>query len=320
MSELRWHPFLGEYVVTATHRQDRTFFPPPDFCPFCPTTRDGAHTEIPFETYEIAVLENKFPSFSATPPKPSVSYGEFFGVAPASGVCEVVCYTPDHYTTFAQLGVSRIRNLCEVWKERYVSLLSRNEVEYVFIFENKGAEIGVTLTHPHGQIYGYPLVPEICVRRHRHESAHLTKTGEPLADTWLREELETGDRIVFREKGFVAVVPFFARFPYEVHIVPEKNLSDIGKFTADDLDGLANALDRLTRAYDRLFGFSLPYIMGFYQHPDPATRFVAQFTPPHRTEQKLKYLAGSEAFCGVFIVDALPEETAASLRAALPGR
>ena len=134
----------------------------------------------------------------------------------------------------------------------------------------------------------------------------------------MQEEMADGRRIVFRQKGWVAVVPFFARYPYEVHLVPERPLSDLGEFGMQDIDGFAAALDLLTRTYDRLFGFSLPYMMGFYQHPDPTTRLVAQFTPPHRTAEKLKYLAGSEAFCGVFIMDALPEETAAALRAALP--
>lgn len=318
MSELRRHPFLGEWVVTAAHRQDRTFFPTSDYCPLCPTKPGGIVTEIPFDDYEIAVFENKFPSFSTPPPPFEMEGIDFFQGAAAHGVCEVVCYTSDHYATFGDLGAKRIRQLCDVWQERYNELIGRPEVEYVFIFENKGAEIGVTLTHPHGQIYGYPFVPEVCERRTHNEREHLKQTGEQLCETWLREEMADGRRIVFTERGFVAVVPFFARYPYEVHLVPERPLSDLSAFGAQELDGLANALDTLAKTYDRLFGFSLPYMMGFYQHPDPATRIVAQFTPPHRTAEKLKHLAGSEAFCGVFIVDALPEDTASTLRAALP--
>lgn len=313
MSELRKHPFLGEWVVTATHRQDRTFFPPDDYCPLCPTKSVDAPTEIPFESYDIAVFENRFPSFSTSPPE-GISTTDFFEALPARGVCEVVCYTQDHNSTFADLGYSQIRNLCDVWKDRYIELLGRDDVEYVFIFENKGREIGVTLTHPHGQIYGYPFVPEICSRRMQSERDHLAKTGRTLADDWLLAEVTDGRRIVFRRDGWIALVPFFARYPYEVHLLPEKHLNDLSQFEERDLDGLAMALEKLTLAYDRLFGFSLPYMMGFYQAPDPATRFVAQFTPPHRTADKLKYLAGSEAFCSVFVVDALPEETAEQLR------
>ncbi|MDQ2985524.1 MAG: galactose-1-phosphate uridylyltransferase [Armatimonadota bacterium] len=315
MSELRKHPFLGEWIVTATHRQDRTFFPPDDYCPLCPTKSADAPTEIPFESYDIAVFENKFPSFS-TPPPEGISTTDFFETLPARGVCEVVCYTQDHSSTFAALGYSRIRNLCEVWKDRYIELMGRDNVEYVFIFENKGREIGVTLTHPHGQIYGYPFVPEVCNRRMQSERDHLARTSTTLAADWLLAEITDGRRIVFKHDGWIAVVPFFARYPYEVHVVPEKHLNDLSQFAEQDLDGLANALEKLTQGYDRLFGFPLPYIMGFYQAREPATRFVAQFTPPHRTADKLKYLAGSEAFCSVFIVDALPEETAAQLRSA----
>jgi UDPglucose--hexose-1-phosphate uridylyltransferase len=195
--------------------------------------------------------------------------------------------------------------------------MARGDVHYVFIFENKGAEIGVTLTHPHGQIYGYPFVPEVSMRRMANERNHLAETGEQLCEAWLRHELADRRRIVFREGGWVALVPYFARYPYEVHLVPEKRLACLTDFGTYDLEGFASALDRLTKAYDRLFGFSLPYIMGFYQHTDSATRFVAQFTPLHRTAEKLKYLAGSEAFCGVFIVDALPEDTASALRHAV---
>lgn len=313
MSELRKNPFSGDWVVTATHRQDRTFFPTDDFCPLCPTKAGRTRTEIPFDRYEIAVFENKFPSF-ATPPPDGMAGDQFFEALPASGVCEVVCYSQDHASTFADLGVERVRQLCRVWQDRYVDLIGREGVEYVFIFENKGREIGVTLSHPHGQIYGYPFIPPVQAARLAAERKHMLDTGTALAEAWLDAELADGRRIVFRECGFVAVVPFFARYPYEVHIVPEESLTDLSQFCRVDLDRLAHALDRIAKTYDKLFGFSLPYMVGFHQHPDPATRFVAQFTPPHRTADKLKYLAGSEAHCGVFIVDALPEVSAAALR------
>jgi len=270
-------------------------------------------TEIPFDRYEIAVFENKFPSF-ATPPSAGVIGDEFFETQAAAGVCEVVCYSEDHLATFADLGVERIRQLCAVWQDRYVELIGREEVKYVFIFENKGREIGVTLTHPHGQIYAYPFVPPLPAMRLANEREHFSTTSATLCQTWLDAELRAGSRIVFREHGFVAIVPFFARYPYEVHLVPEQTFGDLSQFSSSDLDGLARVLDRVAKTYDKLFGFSLPYMMGFHQYPDPATRFVAQFTPLHRTSDKLKFLAGSEAHCGVFIVDALPEDAAAALR------
>lgn len=315
MSELRKNPFTGDWVVTATHRQDRTFLPPEGYCPLCPTQPGGFPTEIPFEDYEIAVFENKFPSFSTPPPEGILGLG-LLEAKPSNGVCEVVCYMPRHDATFAQLGHEAVRNLCDVWQERYLDLIGREGVEYVFIFENKGREVGVTLTHPHGQIYAYPFVPPAPAARLKAEKAHLESTGRTLCQDWLDAELSDGRRVVYQKAGYVAVVPFFARYPYEVHVVPERQLSSLAEAEDRDLRGLSEALDWVAKAYDRLFGFSLPYMMGFHQDPDPATRLVVQFTPLHRTADKLKYLAGSEAHCGVFIVDALPEDAAAALRSA----
>ena len=159
MSELRWHPLLQEWVITATHRQERTFHPPPEYCPLCPT-RDAAYpTEVPEPTYEIVVFENRFPSLLREPPAPAVAPTPFSPVMPAQGVCEVVLYTPDHHATLADLPLERIEQLIYVWRDRDAELGARPEVQYVFIIENKGREIGVTLSHPHGQIYAYPFLP-----------------------------------------------------------------------------------------------------------------------------------------------------------------
>ena len=159
MNQLRWDPTLKEWVAYATHRQDRTFLPPPEYCPLCPTKPGGFPTEVPRESYEIVVFENRFPSFT---PDAALQDGEgspLTPVAPGRGVCEVVLYTDDHDATLAALGEERIRNLVEVWADRYGELGSLDFVDYVFIFENKGEAIGVTLNHPHGQIYAYPFVP-----------------------------------------------------------------------------------------------------------------------------------------------------------------
>ena len=153
VSELRWNPVLGEWIVTATHRQDRTYHPPADFCPLCPT-RPGAHpTEVPAEDYEIVVFENKFPSFCRTPPEPSVEGDDLYQVRPSRGICEVVLYSPSHNGSLATSNVVDIARLVDVWTDRYEDLGSLDYVDYVLIFENKGEVIGVTLEHPHGQIY-----------------------------------------------------------------------------------------------------------------------------------------------------------------------
>jgi len=321
MSELRRHPFLDTWVITATQRQDRTFLPPDDFCPLCPTNPGAPPSEIPFPEYDIVVFENKFPSLSPIAPVPGVQGSETMPVAPAAGVCEVVCYTQNHLGAFSDLPLTQARKLCRVWKERYERLGARPEVEYVFVFENKGKEIGITLTHPHGQIFAYPFIPPVLRTELRAERAHLDKTGRNLFDDWLQEEgvlAGKGEREVYRNDRFVALVPFFARYPYEVHIVPFGHLGSFSDMAPADLDALAQILLNTARRYDLLFGFSMPYIMAIHQRPTVPgydfNRFHVEFYPPFRSEGKLKYLAGSEAGAGVFINDTLPEETANRLR------
>ena len=322
MSELRRHPFLDTWVITATQRQDRTFLPPDDYCPLDPTKPGAFPTEIPFPEYDIAVFENKFPSLRPQPLEPDIQGTPTMPVQPSGGVCEVVCYTQSHTGSFAELPLNQVRKLTRVWKERYEELGAREEVQYVFVFENKGKEIGVTLTHPHGQIYAYPFIPPTLAIELAAEKAHLEKTGRNLFDDWLQDEgisSGQGEREVYRNEKFVALVPFFARYPYEIHIVPLTHLGSFAEMDAADLDALAEILLNTTKRYDLLFGFSMPYIMAVHQRPTTPgfefNRFHVEFYPPYRTEKKLKYLAGSEAGAGAFINDTLPEETSARLRA-----
>lgn len=318
MSELRYHPFLDTWVMTATHRQDRTFLPPTDFCPLCPTRAGGFPTEIPAEDFDIVVFENRFPSLLRNPDLPAVEGLGVAPVRPSNGACEVVVYTPEHHGSFAELSLPKVERLTRVWQDRYVELSSIPEVEYVFIFENKGKEIGVTLSHPHGQIYGYPYIPATLALELASERNHLEAAGTTLWEDWLGEEWSDGRRVVVENSEFVAVVPFFARYPFEVWVVANRSVSSLARSNEATLDALAEVLLRVTRAYDRLFGFSLPYIMAMHQEPAVPgyefTRLHVEFFPPHRTQDKLKYLAGSESGAGAFINDTLPESTAALLR------
>jgi len=323
MSELRWHPLLEEWVITATHRQERTFHPPPEYCPLCPTQPGGIPTEVPEPTYEIVVFENRFPSLMREPPAPVVAPTPFSPVLPAHGVCEVVLYTPDHYTTLAELSLERIEQLIYVWRDRYAELSARPEVQYVFIFENKGREIGVTLSHPHGQIYAYPFIPPKLQRELDAMQRHYTTTGENLLLAIARYEQAEGTRVVNQIGNWLAFVPFFARYPYEVYLVPLEPRRDLLDLNEGEIESLAALLKDTLQRYDALWGFSLPYIM--VQHPRPTDgaehpywQFHIEFYPPHRAPDKLKYLAGSESGAGVFINDTLPEHTAAALRAAQP--
>ncbi len=319
MSELRWNPLLGEWTITATHRQERTFLPPADYCPLCPTQPGAFETEIPAPNFDIVVFENRFPSLQAAPPPPAVEGSALYPVRPAHGICEVVVYTDRHTTTLAEESVERIRRLILVWCDRFAELGAREEVAYVYIFENKGEAIGVTLHHPHGQIYAYPFIPPRVARQLAQAEQHWARTGRDLPGDILAAEQDDGRRIVCENEAFVVFVPFFARYPYETLLVPKRQVTAIVDFDARERQRLAEILKTLLVGYDRLFGFSLPYIMALHQRPTdgqdyPYVRFYIEFLPPHRTAAKLKYLAGSESGAGAFINDTIPEETAPRLR------
>ena len=325
MSELRYHPFLDQWVITATHRQDRTFFPPPDYDPLAPTKPGGFPTEIPAENYEIVVFENKFPSLRPDPPDPSVAGTELTPVAPARGICEVVCYTPELNTELANLPLAKVRELVYVWADRFDALSAHDFIKYVFMFENKGREIGVTLAHPHGQIYAYPYIPTIPARELAAARAHFEKTGRDLIGDVLDQEIADGRRIVAENDHFVAVVPFFARYPYEVHVLPRSLRPAISDFNDDEKAALASIMKVVMEKYNNLWNRSMPYIMLMHQRPSDGDsghynyyRFHVEFYPPYRTPDKLKYLAGSEAGAGAYINDTLAEVTAKALRDTLP--
>jgi UDPglucose--hexose-1-phosphate uridylyltransferase len=319
MSELRFNPLLGEWLATATQRQDRTFFPPDNYCPLCPTEPGGFPTEIPAPTYDIVAFENKFPSLRREPDMPAIEGDDFYRVAPSQGICEVVVYTPEHDSTLAEQPVEQIYKLILVWTDRFRELSERDFIKYVFIFENKGKEIGVTLPHPHGQIYAYPFVPPVVEKELRQTEKHFRETGRCLICDIVEKERTFAKRMVVENEKFVAVIPFFARYPYETHIYAKRHMQAYTDFTADEQRSLAEILKQVLVAFDSLFDVSFPYMMVTHQRPTDGDdhehyHFHIEFYPPMRTATKLKYLAGSEAGAGMFINDTLPEEKAAELR------
>lgn len=320
MSELRWNPLLGEWVVTATHRQERTFLPPADFCPLCPTAPGGFPTEVPESDYDIVVFENRFPSFRSAPEPPCVESREFSPVRPAQGVCEVILYAPRHSSTLAQEPVEQIYKLVMVWIDRFRELGALEFVDYVFIFENKGEAIGVTLHHPHGQIYGYPFIPPRISRELEQSRAHREQTTHCLICDIKADEVRDGRRIITENRSFVGYIPFFARWPYEVHIVSARHLQALTDLDDREQKDLASILKSLLGAYDRLFALSFPYMMVIHQRPTDGLPYDyyhlhIEFYPPMRSANRLKYLAGSESGAGLFINDTLAEQRAAELRA-----
>ncbi len=326
MNQLRWDPTLREWVAYATHRQDRTFLPPAEYCPLCPTEQGGFPTEVPRESYDIVVFENKFPSYVPDAPEPDEPGTILTPTAPGRGVAEVVVYSDEHEETLAGLPEGRIHNLVEVWADRYEELGALDYVDYVFIFENKGEAIGVTLHHPHGQIYAYPFIPPRPAKELDAAREYRSRNEDHcLHCDLLAEEHEDGRRVVAKGEYFTAFVPFYAHFPYEAHVYARRCAPSIASLSGEERWDLARVLKRLLVGYDRLFGFSLPYMMVMHQAPtdgedyEGVAHFHVEFYPPNRTADKLKYLAGSETGAGAYIVDALPEQTAEALREAAEG-
>lgn len=323
MTERRWDPTLEEWRTFATHRQERTFLPPSDECPLCPTRPGGPPTELPRPAFQVAVFDNRFPSLSQRPPEPSVAGTRLGPVAPAEGAAEVVVYSDRHDVTLADLPVPHVARLVDVWADRYAELGSRHEVGYVFVFENKGEAIGVTLHHPHGQVYGYPEVPPRPRQELESGLRYLQRHGRCVwCDVVARERTDTL-RVVAVNEHWLAFVPFAARFPYEVHLVAQRHATSLLDLTDPERWSLAEIMRLVVRAYDRLFGFSLPYVMAMHQAPVddgpwfPVSHLHVELTPVHRTADRLKHLAGSELAAGAFINDTVPEATAAALRAAV---
>lgn len=304
--ERRWNPLRQEWVLYAAARQDRTFLPEQALCPLCPS-RPAHSTEIPATQFGIAVFENRFPAMLSGAPTAGGNEG-----LPSTGVCEVVVYSDEHQGAFATLDAARLEALAEVWTDRYRELASRRDVSYVFIFENRGSQVGVTLLHPHGQIYGYPFIPPVA-------KAELAGRGPCGTCTMLATELRRGERILARADGLATYIPQSARWAYEVHVAVRTHREALPDLNRGLRITFVAALQRVARAYDRLFDEPMPYMLAIHQRPTdgrayPRAHLHAEFYPLLRDRGKLKYLAGSESGAGVFINDTLPEHSAARLR------
>jgi UDPglucose--hexose-1-phosphate uridylyltransferase len=359
-SGLRWDPLVGEWVVIAAQRQGRTFLPPLEQCPLCPS-RPGRPTEIPASDYDVVVFENRFPSLSGAhaaqhaagagpvteapagpagataaragagdvPPAGDVLAGDIpagqdllTARRPAVGRCEVVCFTADHDSAFAYLTPHRARTVVEAWADRTAVLGAMGEIRQVFCFENKGEEIGVTLHHPHGQIYGFPFVTPRTTQLLGQARAYARGGHGNLFDDVVASELSDGTRVVASNEHWTAFVPAAARWPYEVLLFPAMRVPDLPALGDAARDAFCELyLDVLLRL-DALFGSLPPYIAAWYQAPAGDAASKSEFglhlrvMSVRRAPGKLKYLAGTESGMGVWINDVVPETAALRLREA----
>ncbi|MEU3738575.1 MULTISPECIES: galactose-1-phosphate uridylyltransferase [unclassified Streptomyces] len=315
-SEIRRDPLLGDAVAIASHRQGRTYHPPADECPLCPSAGERL-SEVPDSSYDVVVFENRFPSLAGD-----------------AGRCEVVCFTSDHDASFADLTEEQAGLVLDAWTDRTAELSNLPSVEQVFCFENRGAEIGVTLGHPHGQIYAYPFVTPRTSLMLRSLAAHKEATGRNLFDDVVAEE-SAGERVVLDAEHWVAFVPYSAHWPYEVHLYPKRRVPDLLGLDEAARTEFPQVYLELLRRFDRIFGAGgtegeplTPYIAAWHQAPfgtleeadghtavnrDDFALHLELFTI-RRTSGKLKFLAGSESGMSVFINDVPPEAAAQRLR------
>ena len=313
---LRWHPLRGEWVTYAGFRQNRTFQPPPQYNPLAVTVDPDNPTELPQGDYEIAVFDNRFPSLaleSHDPPQLTVP------TAPANGHCEVVVFTQDPNAALVHLPLSRIELLFKVWADRTTRIGGQHHIQYVLPFENRGVEVGVTLHHPHGQIYSYPFVPPRAAAIAKQARTHRSSRSTSLFDEIIAAELHAGDRVIADTPHFLVFTPAAAKWPLEIMVMAKRAVPSFPHLTSEERDDLAAILDSLFRAIDMFFeGVErTPYIAAWNQAPAKSPddgRLHLQLFSLMRSPGRMKYLAGSESGMGVWVSDTTPESVASKMR------
>lgn len=309
--DMRQDLLTGEWIAMAAHRQTRAFLPPKEFCPLCPTKSDFG-TEIADSNFEVVVFENRSPSFSAPSDQLPAE------TIQASGRCEVVVFSDHHEGSFGSLGLAQMRTVLAAWIDRTREISKLSYVKQIFVFENRGEEVGVTLNHPHGQIYSYPFITPRTSKMLQVAQDHFDKTRTPLLTSIIKKELEDQVRIIAQNAHWIAYVPYAARYPFEIHVAPLVFIADLADLTDEVADAFPKIAKEVLSRLDGVFGIPMAYIAAWHQAPVRTGRDVLglhwQITSVRRAPGKLKYLAGSESAMGAFIMDLEPEQSAQQLR------
>ena len=319
IGELRLDPLVNEWVAMAAHRQGRIFLPPKELCPLCPTTGELL-TEVPESDFEVVVFDNRSPSLR--PPDGDFALPDLVGAdtdeGVAAGKCEVICFTADHGGAFKSLSAQRVRTLLEAWIDRTRELSELPYIAHIAPFENRGEEIGVTLAHPHGQIYAYSYLPPRVAKMLEVARAHHAKTGRVLFDDVVARELRDEVRVITRNEHWLAYTPYASRYPFEIHIAPLQPVADLTELTPAARDSFPAIAIEIMQRLDGVFGVDMAYIAAWHQAPVRTARDILrlhwQITSVRRAPGKLKYLAGSESAMGAFIMDMKPEQSAQQLK------
>ena len=317
MAELRWHPLIKDWIMIASNRQNRPQMPK-DWCPFCP----GPDNDKVPKHFDVLKYDNDFPALTQNPPTPDDVETEIYKTRPNYGKCEVVLYSPEHTVTLPELPVPHVRKLVDLWTERFIDIKKDENIKYVFIFENRGDVVGVTMPHPHGQIYGYSVIPKKIQLELESSKEHFEKTGRCLFCDMLRDEKEFGKRIIIENEDFVTFLPFFSEYPYGVYIASKAQRQNLDEMTDREKDNLAKILRETAGMLDSLFDYTFPYMMCMHQAPVNSGdtgdyyHFHIEFFPPMRSADKQKFNASSETGCWAHCNPTAPEEKAEELRAA----
>ncbi|MBB5234082.1 galactose-1-phosphate uridylyltransferase [Deinococcus budaensis] len=318
---LRWHPVRGEWVMYAAHRLNRTFMPPPEYNPLAPTRDPHNPTELPAGRYDMAVFDNRFPSLVLDAPAPE----PVPGVQGRGGVgkCEVVVFSQDPQGTLGGLPPEQVRLLLDVWADRTGVLGADPRIHSVLPFENRGVEVGVTLHHPHGQIYAYDHIPPVQARALETMRAYRQEHGRPWLEDFVRGERAAKLRIVRDHGAALSVVPPFARYTYETWVLPTRPAAFLHELSEAERDALAAALKDALLRLDALFGVRMPYLLTVQQAPVDGAAYPewplrVEIFPYLRAPGRMKYLAGTEQGAGEFANDKLPEAAAQELRSLNP--
>lgn len=302
MSEFRWNPLLDTWTMVATNRQHRPHLPK-DYCPFCPQH----NSNLP--KFDVLSYNNDFPVMSlvASASEQIKTKNGIFRTTAAVGKCEVLLYSPAHDKQLYQLSDAHILKIVELWNSRFKELQKDKRVKYIFEFENRGEEVGVTMPHPHGQLYAYSFVPGKIKEELRNSKKYFQKHCKNLFADLNAAEKKHKHRIVFENKSFIAYIPFFTDYPYGVFIVNKKLKGNITQFTMAEKKDLAQALKKITRAFDKVFDRPFPYMMCMHQTPVNEKKYAdaenyyafhIEFYPPLRSRDKIKFYAGSEMGAG----------------------
>ena len=311
---VRTDPLTGESIAIAAHRNNRTFLPPADEDPLAPAGVGTVPGEIPEESYDVVVFENRFPSLQG--PLETLRDEPLFKETTPGGRCEVISFTSDQYGSFGSLSYERARTVVEAWTHRTKELSALDGVVQVFPFENRGEEIGVTLPHPHGQIYAYPYMPSYTASVARRADTWASETGGDLLGDVLAAELAAEERIIRKTDSFVAYVPYAAKWPVELMVMPKRPVRDFTELTEAEKDELTELYLDLLHRLDKFFEGvdKLPYISAWHQAPiiggKNVSRMYLRVFSLLRAPGKMKYLAGSESAMAAWVSDTTPERIA----------